>query len=81
MAREIMTDDQVAQEIKRLRATKGVKMYEADQRLKNKQRKYMYRLRWMERRGLELLAQGETLASLEGRCSELDAQIGEEEET
>ena len=63
-----LTDYEVEQEIERLKKSKHVKLARKEQRLKYKQRQYLYSLRNLEKRGIELERQGftyETLDSLE----------------
>ena len=43
--RKIWTDEQVAQDVERLKQSEYVKLCEAEQRLKNKRRKRWYQLR------------------------------------
>ncbi len=56
--REFLTDDQVEQEIERLRGSEAVKLAKAEERMKNRRRRYMYNLRNLEKRGLELMDRG-----------------------
>lgn len=59
--REPFTDEQVEQEIARLRESDAVKLAAAEERVRHCRRKYMYNLRNKEKRGLELMAQGFTM--------------------
>lgn len=65
MAREIMTDEQVAAEVERLKNSEYVRLAQKEIRLKNKQRKWFYQLRWLEKRGKELEAQGITMENID----------------
>lgn len=58
--REPFTDEQVEQEIARLRGSEAVRLAKAEERMKNRRRQYMYNLRNLEKRGLELMEQGFT---------------------
>jgi hypothetical protein len=49
-----LTDVAVEKEIARLQKSEHVKLAQLEQRLKLKRRKYMYDLRWLEKRGKEL---------------------------
>ena len=59
-----ITEDAVEQEIQRLQQSEMVKLAQLEQRIKNKRRKYMYDLRWAEKRGKELAAAGYTMTNL-----------------
>lgn len=61
MAKEIMTDEDVELEIERLNESEAVQLAKKEHQWKYKRRQYMYTLRWYEKRGKELLAQGVTL--------------------
>ena len=62
---EFITDEEVAIEIKRLQETDAVKLAAKEQRIKYKKRQQLYQLRCMEKRGLELMAQGITFGNIE----------------
>lgn len=64
MAKDLMTDDQV-QEIERLKNSSHVKLAQKEIRLKYKQRKWLYQLRYLEKRGKQLEANGMTLENIE----------------
>lgn len=78
MAKEFLTDAQVDTEIGRLLDSPMVKLAKRDQAIRNRKRQYMYQLRWLEKRGMDLANMGVTLESLneEDRrmqeCSEED---------
>lgn len=65
MAKDLMTDDQVVQEIERLKNSNHVKLAQKEIRLKYKQRKWLYQLRYLEKRGKQLEASGMTLENIE----------------
>lgn len=58
MAKQGMTDAQVEAEIERLTHSEYVRIARAEQRAKYRRRQYMYQLRFMEKRGMELSEQG-----------------------
>ena len=52
-------------EIERLKQTDEVKIAKKYQRLVNRKRKYMADLRWLEKRGKQLMAEGWTIDTIE----------------
>jgi len=60
-----MTDEQVEQEIERLRESKYVKLAKKEEALRYRRRQYMYQLRSYERKGIRLAESGVTMESLE----------------
>lgn len=52
-------------EIERLKQTDEVKIAQKYQRLVNRKRKYMADLRWLEKRGKQLMAEGWTIDTIE----------------
>lgn len=52
-------------EIERLKKTDEVKLAQKYQRLMNRKRKYMADLRWLEKRGKQLMADGWTIDTIE----------------
>ena len=52
-------------EIERLKQTDEVKLAQKYQRLVNRKRKYMADLRWLEKRGKQLMAEGWTMDTVE----------------
>ena len=59
MAKRIeMTDAQVEMEIERLTHSEYVQLARAEQRAKYRRRQYLYQLRCMEKRGMELADKG-----------------------
>lgn len=67
MARDIMTDEQVEQEISKLLESDLVKLAKKEKRIKERRKQYLYNLRTYERRGKELAAEGYTLENIAER--------------
>lgn len=65
MAKEMLTDEQVAREIERLKKSDHVRLAQKEVRLKYKQRKWLYQLRYLENRGKQLEEEGMTLENIE----------------
>ena len=65
MAREILTDEAVEEEILRLQSSPHVKLARREEAIRNRRRQYMYQLRMYEKKGLALEAQGITIEELE----------------
>lgn len=65
MARKITPDELIDAEIERLRQSEAVKLAQKEQRLINRKRKYLSDLRWLEKRGKQLMAEGWTADTLE----------------
>lgn len=74
MAREIMTDESYKAEVERLKASENVKLAQKEVRLKYKQRQYLYQLRWLEKRGKQLAAQGYTMDNMDAMIAQAEAQ-------
>lgn len=70
MARDILTDDQVEQEIARLQESPYVKLANKERRVRNRRRMYLYGLRQLEKKGKELEASGVTAEVLDSMYSE-----------
>lgn len=70
--KSLRTLEEIDEEIKRLRESKHVRLYEKHMRLMNKRRAYMNQLRYEERKGKELAASGFTLDNIEDMLSEVD---------
>lgn len=70
MNRDFLTDEDVELEINRLQQSDAVKLAQRERRYKYRRRQYLYTLRWYEKRGNELIAQGITEESF--KCEELD---------
>ena len=64
MTRKVLNDAEVEQEIARLKASPMVALGKVEERIRNKRRQYMYCLRQLEKRGMELAAIGVTVESL-----------------
>ena len=64
MPKDFLTDEQVELEIERLSESPAVILAKQEQRIKYRRRQYMYQLRYFEKRGKELMAQGITLNNL-----------------
>ena len=75
MARDFLTDEQVELEIERLVDNPAVQLARKEQYIKNRRRQYMYQLRYYEKRGKELMAQGVTMEAL----IMMDAQMGSDD--
>lgn len=71
MARELMTDEMVEEEILRLQNSPLVKLARREEAIRNRRRNYMYTLRMYEKKGKALEAQGITLEELEEMCGDL----------
>lgn len=76
MAKDVLTDEQMAMEIEQLKSSDFVKLAQKEIYVKSKRRKYLYQLRWLEKRGKELAAQGVTLDSMEAFLNEIDKKDG-----
>ncbi|MCI6711966.1 MAG: hypothetical protein MR576_08350 [Firmicutes bacterium] len=60
-----LTDEQVEAEIERLTVTPEVRLARQEERLRYRRRQYMYKLRALEKRGRQLVAQGVTPENME----------------
>ena len=58
MAKDIMTDEEVEIEIERLSTSEAVALARKERYYKNRRRQYMYTLRSLEKRGIELMKLG-----------------------
>lgn len=65
MQRKITPEELVDAEIERLKETDAVKLAQKEQRLLYRKRKYLAQLKWLEKRGKKLMADGWTLDTLE----------------
>lgn len=65
MARKFTPEELLDAEIERLKQTEAVKLAQKEQRLLNRKRKYLADLRWLEKRGKALMADGWTVDTLE----------------
>ena len=65
MARDFLTDDQVEEEIERLRSSDLVKLARKEARVRYQRRQVLYNLRVLEKKGKELAAAGITIDILQ----------------
>lgn len=65
-------------EIERLKQTDEVKLAQKYQRLVNRKRKYMADLRWLEKRGKQLMAEGWTMDTIELLFKDIPDDEGKE---
>ena len=72
MAKDWLTDEQVEQEIERLKQSPYVKLARKDIRIKYKRRQVLYGLRDLEKKGKELTKAGITMEILEKMDKEDD---------
>lgn len=70
MANVVLTDEQVEMEIARLQASEHVKLAQAEIRVKNRRRQYLYHLRHLEKRGKVLEQTGWTPYGVDGADDE-----------
>ena len=70
MARDILTDEQVEQEIARLQESHYVKLANKERRVRNRRRMYLYGLRQLEKKGKELESSGVTMDVLDSMDKE-----------
>lgn len=70
MAKEFLTDEQVEEEIEKLRDSEDVKLARKELRLRYKRRQSLYNLRNLEKRGKELRKSGITEEILDEMYSE-----------
>jgi hypothetical protein len=66
-------------EIERLKKTEAVKLAQKEQRLLNRKRKYLADLRYLEKRGKKLIAEGWTLDTLELLFRDIPEETNQEE--
>lgn len=69
MPKDILTDADVEFEIARLRENDHVKLAQEEINIRYRRRKYLYQLRWLEKRGRELEQQGYTIENMEARMN------------
>ena len=70
MARDILTDEQVEQEIERLQESHYVKLANKERRVRNRRRMYLYGLRQLEKKGKALEDAGITMEVLNSMYDE-----------
>ena len=74
MARTPMTDEAYKAEVARLKSSPNVKLAQREINLRNKRKKYLYQLRWLEKHGKELAAQGYTMENIEAMLEQMEAE-------
>ena len=79
MAREVIPDSMVDAEIERLLQSEFYKLARAEYRLRTQRRQYMHKLRWEEKRGMKLAAEGYTLENLKAEMAKLEAAAADAE--
>lgn len=62
---DFLTDEQVEEEIARLRESPYVKLAKREEAIRHRRRQYMYGLRNYEKKGRQLAADGVTMADLD----------------
>ena len=77
MARDILTDEQVEQEIERLQESPHVKLASKERRMRNRRRMYLYSLRQLEKKGRALEEAGVTMEALSNMYDEAVAEDDE----
>ena len=70
----ILTDESFKAEVERLKASENVKLAQKEIRIKNKRKAYLYQLRWLEKRGKQLAAQGFTPDNMEALLAQVEAE-------
>lgn len=65
MKQDMLTDEQVEMEIQRLNQSPHVRLAQKEQRMKAKRRRWLYDLKWLEKRGKQLEAMGVTADNME----------------
>lgn len=68
------TDEQVEEEIARLQQSHHVRLAKKEEAIRNRRRQYMHTLRWYEKKGKALEAEGITMESLERMETECDGE-------
>lgn len=66
MAKKFLTDEEVEQEIEKLRESDLVKLARRELRIRYKRRQFLYQLRNLEKKGQELMDAGITMEVLDG---------------
>lgn len=69
------TDDDIEQEISRLRDSYYVKLAKKEERIRYRRRQYAYTLRMYEKKGKQLAAQGVTIESLDEMDEPLEGEM------
>lgn len=66
MAKKFLTDEEVEQEIERLRESDLVKLARREARIRYRRRQFLYQLRDLEKKGKKLMDAGITMEILDG---------------
>lgn len=66
MAKKFLTDEEVEQEIERLKESDLVKLARREARIRYRRRQFLYQLRNLEKKGQELMDAGITMEVLDG---------------
>lgn len=74
MAKIMMTEEAYKAEVERLKASEHVKLAQREINLRNKRKKYLYQLRWLENHGRELSAKGYTMDNIEAMLEQVEAE-------
>ena len=77
MARKITPEELVDAEIEWLKKSEAVKLAQKEKRLLYRKRKYLADLRWLEKRGMALMAEGWTMDTLELLFKNIPEEDGE----
>ena len=77
MSRKITPEELVDAEIERLKKTEAVKLAQKEKRLLYRKRKYLADMRWLEKRGMALMAEGWTMDTLELLFKNIPEEDGE----
>lgn len=74
MERDFLTDEQVDIEIERLNGSEAVRLARLERSVKLRRRKYLYDLRWLEKRGKQLKQEGITDEKLREMYADIEKQ-------
>lgn len=66
MAKKFLTDEEVEQEIEKLKESDLVKLARREARIRYRRRQFLYQLRNLEKKGKELMDAGITMEVLDG---------------
>ena len=70
MSKKFLTDEEVENEIERLKESDLVKLAKREARIRYRRRQYLYQLRNLEKKGKELMDAGITMEILDGMEAE-----------
>lgn len=79
-SKQHMSDEEVEAEISRLQASPQVKLARREKTVRYRRRQYMYTLRWYEKRGKQLEADGITMDVLNRMADEIEPDSPEDGE-